>query len=617
MSRRAELAALAALIVAAGAVAVVLATADAGNTPSTAANTPSAAANTPSTAANTPSTAGTTGKLLAATAKPWSFAIEADTQWSVPDEGENPNSVSVGIVAQLDRRFIAKRVKFVVEVGDLCDNGTVAGEDTRAVFAQELYDAGIGFYPLVGNHDDGATDARCFTTIYPQTQTAIMAETPASAFSVPNLDALRQPFPTPSGRPFRVGTISASPAAPHEFAGLDYAVDYRNARLVFLDQFTGPAPGAPAHAVLDSADVEWMNAQLASRPAGGQAFVFGHKGILTESHTDTLFGADPAADPSLQDGFISDLAKNGVHYYIGGHDHMYNRALVASPDFKSSVQDIIAQSDASSFGVPRGAGGGAVAPLPDAGQTNDTEYDVPAFGKPREEEIAQQAGPAMSSATTATVHVGYFIVTVDGPQVTVDYYSAPVTAALGGFGWAIRATPALSFTRQETFGYSLNGREFFVPEGGSYRAVADRFGDTRAQILGGVNKSTATDAAGRKLTRDVTTGWARRPHHCGLASSILTLEGLANVGAPTSDTYALAMSTDKEPGRGAELRILESRNARGHWVNTVNLNMGGRARFVRGPWKAGDVLGTYGFDPKTGVAWAVVNHTGAFAPADR
>ena len=192
-----------------------------------------------------------------------------------------------------------------------------------------------------------------------------------------------------------------------------------------------------------------------------------------ESHTDTLFGADPAADPSLQDTFISDLEKEGVHYYFCGHDHLYNRALVTSPDRRSSVQQIIAQSDASTFGVPRGAPGGALTPRADVGETNDDEYDVPAFGAPREREIAQQAAPAIANSVTGTAHVGYFIVTIAGPRVTVDYYSAPVKVDLSGTGWAIAATPKLSFSRQDSFGYSLNGREFLVSEGGSYAGVAD------------------------------------------------------------------------------------------------------------------------------------------------
>ena len=546
--------------------------------------------------------------------RPWSFAIEADTQWSGVDDGKNPNSVAVDIVHQLDRQFIARRVKFVVEVGDLCDNGTIAGEATRAVFAQELYDAHIGFYPLVGNHDDGAADAGEFAALYPQTRTATMNRTPAAAFTVTDPDASGQPFPARSGTPFRVGTISAVPAAPRGYAGLDYAVDYRNARLVFLDQFA--TAGSPDHEALTSDDVDWMNRQLTSRPAGTQAFVFGHKGIITEQHTDTLFGSDPSADPSLQNAFVADLQRGDVRYYIGGHDHMYNRALVASPNFKWHVQDIISQSDASTYSTPRGAGGGAVATPPDPSQTNDDTYDIPAFGAAREKEIAQQAAPAIANGITATAHVGYFIVSVAGPRVTIAYYAAPVKATLSGFGYAISTTPTLSFTRQETFGYSLNGKEFFVPEGGSYRVVSDRFKGTTAEILGGTNAGTATDAAGRKLTKDVTTGWTKPARRYHLASNVLMLWGLADVGARTTDTFTLAMSTAGDRARGARLRALRalvSRNARGRWVDAVELNRGGGARFVRGPWRAGDTLGTYGFDPHSHTAWAVVDHTGEFA----
>ncbi len=82
---------------------------------------------------------------------------------------QEPEHRSIDIARQLDKQFINKGVKFVVEVGDLCDDGSVAGEDTRAVFAQELYNAGIGFYPLSGNHDDGQSGE--LTRIYPQTQT--------------------------------------------------------------------------------------------------------------------------------------------------------------------------------------------------------------------------------------------------------------------------------------------------------------------------------------------------------------------------------------------------------------------------------------------------------------
>ena len=41
----------------------------------------------------------------------------------------------------------------------------------------------------------------------------------------------------------------------------------------------------------------------------------------------------------------------------------------------------------------------------------------------------------------------------------------------------------------------------------------------------------------------------------------------------------------------------------------------GDKKFVHGPWKEGYELGTYGIDPKTGTAWAVINYNGEFAVA--
>ena len=554
----------------------------------------------------------------------WSFGIEADTQWTTPDDGRNPFTCSVDIARQLDNQFIMKNTKFVVEVGDLVDSGSATNEAARAVFAQDLYNAGVGFYPLSGNHDDN--QGAELLKDYPQTQSAMMNATPTTAFGIANPDAL-QPFPAQSGAPFKVGAISASPAAPKGFTGLDYAVDYRNARLVFMDQFTSPDPTVSAHEALTSDDVTWMNGQLTGRPAGTQAFVFGHKGIITQSHVDDLFGADPTANPSLQDTFISDLQNAGVHYYIGGHDHMYNRAVDASPDGKSSIQDIVSQSDASKFYLPYGEIAspqrtvdstgtvkttGTFLSKADPTQTNDNVYDVQVVaakklagftGKTRETELAQDLNK-----------VGYYIVTVDGPNVTVDYYAAVVNPTLSTdhSEYTIGATPWLNFVKEETFGYSLTGKEFFVPQGGSYTQVKDSFHGTTAQILSGVNASKAADSEGRAFTKDVTTG-RTCPVHCdGLASDVFTLWGLSDVGASSSDTYALSMSYKTGQGHDA---TLVAKNARGRWVKAVALNTGGTTTFVSGPWKSSYSLGTYGVDPHTHTAWAVVNHTGAFAVA--
>jgi len=528
--------------------------------------------------------------------KAWSFGVMSDTQWSSPSDGKNPNTVAVGIIRQLNDQFIAKHVKFVVQVGDIVDKQSTASLDTTAVFRQDLYNAGIGFYPLRGNHENNQASATEFLNVFPQTRNAMMNSTPSSAFGVSNPDSATQPFPMPSGSPFQVGTISASPAAPSGFGGLCYAFDYNNARFVLLDQFT-PTTGA-SHSVLDAGQVDWMNGQLARRAKGTHAFVFAHKGIITENHTDTLFGDDPSANPTLQNAFIGDLAANGVRYFMGGHDHMHNRALVKSPNGAASVQDITLASDSYKFYIPNGTAGA------DPKQTNDYVYNVvKAGGTTRETPVAQELNT-----------VGYYVYTVRGASVTVDYYCAVVNPTLTDGEYLLSATPTLTFTKRESFGYSLNGKEFQVPEGTPYTSVVDSFDGTTARILGGVNGSTATDSSGRALTKTIDTGWTPDTRCDELTSNIVRLWGLADLGTGRTDTYALSVSYDRkghDHGLG-HAGILATRGGHG-WVNAVDANNGGSRHFVLGPWKAKYGLGTFGIDPSSHTAWAVVNHGGSFA----
>ena len=84
----------------------------------------------------------------------WSFGVMDDTQWTTTDPaGANPSGVAVSIINQINAQMIAKGVKFVVQVGDLTENGNSADEAVRAAAVQTLYDAGIGFFPMRGNHE--------------------------------------------------------------------------------------------------------------------------------------------------------------------------------------------------------------------------------------------------------------------------------------------------------------------------------------------------------------------------------------------------------------------------------------------------------------------------------
>ncbi len=67
-------------------------------------------------------------------AEPWKFGIMCDTQWPNSPDGKNPN-VAVNVVNHLNQEFINRGVKFVVQTGDLTDNGSNNSLDIRATFA--------------------------------------------------------------------------------------------------------------------------------------------------------------------------------------------------------------------------------------------------------------------------------------------------------------------------------------------------------------------------------------------------------------------------------------------------------------------------------------------------
>jgi hypothetical protein len=195
-------------------------------------------------------------------------------------------------------------------------------------------------------------------------------------------------------------------------------------------------------------------------------------------------------------------------------------------------------------------------------------------------------------------------------------------------------TPTLTFSKRETFGYSLNGKEILVPQGGSYeltddtsKAIANRetgFRGTTAAILSGTNRSIGTDYNVRALTKAVNTGWTPRDQGTrnrddDPASDILTLWGMADLGSDQTDVYALSMSYDRHRlipyqfGRG--LFGLSTEDQEGNWINAVDKNFGGSKRFVLGPWKPSYGLGTYGIDLRTHTVWAVINYNADFAVA--
>lgn len=520
----------------------------------------------------------------------------ADAQWTCPGDpaGNNPNQVAKSIIDQITPRFIRAGVKFVMQVGDFTEHGGNADIQVCAAAVQPLLDAGIGFFPMRGNHEISALP------------------TGTNGYGIPQFLAS---FPQTRGLSNTFGAVhfSSPIAVSSELNGLSYAFDYgvagHDARFVVIDPWATPARsmaiGKYRCGYAIGAQQAWIGAQLDAHARGTlHAFVFAHQPLMAEYHQDSPFAGNTATNPAQQNAFIASLQANAVKYYICGHDHLHQRSLIASPDGFSVVEEIIGASDSSKFYAPQA--------------TDDAGW---AAQKYRETSLSQERSA-----------VGYYIYTVDGPRVTVDYYAddhghwQSDSNYPSGYGLpGNQVTPTFRFVRKETFGYSLNGQRFLVPQGGSYTGVIDRvpsgaaYGEqyrgTTAYILAGGNSSTNRDFSGRAFTREIDTGWTPT----ALASDALMLWGLADLGSNQTDPYVLALTYDPTVTTRAAIQAgtfgLVSRiTPADRWVNATSLNVGGIApKCVLEPWHPGQALGVCGVDTNTATAWAVVNHPGQFA----
>lgn len=509
----------------------------------------------------------------------WSFGIMSDTQWRENEDGENPGTMAYGIQQLVNKQFIAKKVSFVVQVGDNVDvehdtkngNPGVRTLNIKAQSVQPLYDAGIGFYSLRGNHEGSRTAANEFPVIFPQT--------------------------TGSGGVLAGATNFSSPS--ENLRGLSYSFDVKNVRIVMLDQFTRKdGSGSTNTNIIDQLD--WIEDRVLNRPAGTHCLVFAHKNLIGQNHVDVLFGANPAANPAAVNRFISIMDRGNVQCVFGGHDHVHHRSLVTSPDGASQVEQIIAGSNSHKFYVPRRP-------------SNDEAY----------------AGPSEVVLAQELWTITHYVVTVDGPRLYIDFHS--MSTGQDYDNSSLRETPPdTGWFWREQWGYSLNGRDFLVNQGESYTVVKDSFAGTTAAIIDGVNTSTKVDYAYRPMSKEINTGWApagagdnsARFFLWGIPTNLQlnnpAIEGLWPNANETdaSDTFVLQISGGAKGFRANGGYGIATQSANGTWVNAVDENFGGTKKFVQGAYRPGHALGTYGVDPVTKNAWAVVNHGGIFVARD-
>jgi hypothetical protein len=553
----------------------------------------------------------------------WSFGVHGDTQWTIAEDAANPDFVAGSILTQVNDEFINHGVKLVIALGDMSDRAKPGAMKTRAEFTKPLYDAGIGFFPMRGNHEafgwmfnNGTVEAEIGEMLenFPQTQKEM--------FGVSNLSS-----PTMlDGKENK------------DLAGLSYSFDYglkgSNVRFVILDtedtscettemNINGTKnpywPKACRNYPIPSQQ-EWVNGRLKKTDRNTtHAIVLSHRAPISQNHTDspfnpnTIFGQKPYNsdhNPEAQNAFFESMEKNGVRLYLGAHDHIHHRSIITSPDGKAKLQEIIAAGLSTKFYEP--------SPIPFPGKDRDGNVTTPDqwYGQ-KEREI---------SLSQEIKNIGYYIYTVDGPRLTVDYYSD----SKGNFesnsnypygennpDYPKGVTPKLQFNKKETFGYSLNGKEFLVAQGNSYTVVQDRFGKISARIIHGLNNSKSVDANNRALTKVIDTGWIKNPAPHKLISDCFSLWGMSDLGANgLTDTYVLSISFDREKrASNPDSMIYISTFVDGKWVNAVNENFGGNKKFIRGKYKSEYQLGTFGYDSKSKTAWAVLNYNADFAVA--
>jgi len=321
----------------------------------------------------------------------------------------------------------------------------------------------------------------------------------------------------------------------------NYTVTYNGTKIVLLDILTADSTTSMASATT------WMSGQL-SATDHTQAFVFQHKNLLGQNHKDNAFGSGNDSNPTQQNAFFAALATNNVKYDISGHDHMNHRSIVTSPDGQNKVQEIISASDSTKF------------------------YTASSGFSSREQTVSDQQNK-----------IGYYLYKVDGPRVTGQYYTTDKSSTTSGADGDITTdaiTGRAAWTLQDTFGYSLNGKQFTVGSGSSYSGVTDSisagtssYGETfrgTSMSLSGFNTNTATAEGNRACADDVNTGWT--PVTVGWASDVLTLWGLANnLGSPTTDPYSLTMSYDTST---AVFPTIKHQNDDGSWTELATINNG-------------------------------------------
>lgn len=208
------------------------------------------------------------GSALAQTK--WKFIAVGDTRGT-----SSSDIINTPVLTEIANEIVAQQAAFVLVPGDLAYSGSLTAFQTWKNIMAPVYNAGIGVFPIVGNHDANAVSA--FLQVFG-----------------PDL-----PDNGPSGEVNRT-----------------YAFTYNNVLILGLDTELNPG----------RVNQPWLDAMLAQNTLP-HIFVFGHRPAFKANHTDCLDDY-----PTQRDSFWSSLKNSGATAYFCGHDHFYDHMRVGDGD---------------------------------------------------------------------------------------------------------------------------------------------------------------------------------------------------------------------------------------------------------------------------------------------
>jgi len=200
----------------------------------------------------------------------WRFIAVGDTR------GDTPTTpINATIVSELADQIVGQQAEFVIIPGDLVYSGSLANFQTWTNTMSKVYAAGIGVYPVLGNHD--ANDPNAFIQVFG-------ADLPDNG---------------------PVGEVNRT-----------YAFAAGNVLIIGLDTYVS----------VGRVNQTWLDTVLAANTFP-HVFVFGHMPAFKANHIDCLDDY-----PTQRDTFWTSLKNAAGRVYFCGHDHFYDHMRVDDGD---------------------------------------------------------------------------------------------------------------------------------------------------------------------------------------------------------------------------------------------------------------------------------------------